>query len=206
MKPFTRQETLIVTAILIFTFTITFYNLNISLRRARDAQRRADIGAITNALNKYRDDFGFSPPSLNGKIVACKGENFEQRYEELKDEIELNTRIFFELLVPCEWGKDALTDVTDDTYEPYLKNIPQDPEAVKGMSYLYLSNSNRFQVLTFMEGKDEEIGYDEAVVQRNLECGAGYICSFGKSYASPLDRSIEDYEKELLEKARSGGG
>jgi hypothetical protein len=86
-----------------------------------------------------------------------------------------------------------------------MKNIPQDPEADKDMSYLYLSNSNRFQVFAFMEGKDEEIGFDEAIVRRNLACGEGYVCSFGKSYASPLDRSIEDYEKELLEKAKSGG-
>ncbi len=204
MKPFTRHEALAVTVIIFFTVSITLYNLNISVRRARDAQRRADIGDLTNALIRYRDDFGFFPPSANDKIVACKGENFEAGLEEIKKDAEFNKEKFFGILVSCEWGEDALRDVTDESYEPYLKVIFQDPGSGKGMSYLYLSNSNRFQIFAYMEGADEEIGYDEAIVRRNLECGEGYICSFGKSYAAPLDRSIDDYEKELLEKAKTG--
>ena len=202
MKPFTRNEALVVIGILLFTASITFYNLNISLRRARDAQRRSDLGAIANALNKYRDDFGFFPPSKDGKLAACKSENFDAGWEEIKKDTKFDRDKYFAILVPCEWGKDALRDVTDDTYEPYLKIIPQDPKTDKGMSYLYLSNSARVQIYTHMEGGNVEIGYDEATVARNLECGKGFICSFGKSHSVPLDRSIEDYEKELLEEAK----
>lgn len=206
MKLFTRNETLVVSGIFVFTLLVTLYNLNISLRRSRDAQRRSDISALTMALKEYRDDFGFYPPSENGKIVACKGENFEAGWNDIKSNIKDDEKFdrekFFSILTVCEWGKDALKDVTDDSYKPYVKVISGDPKGEKGMSYLYLSNSNRFQLFTYMEGGSEEIGYDEAIVKRNLECGEGFICSFGKSYDVPIDRSIEDYEKELLEKAK----
>jgi type II secretory pathway pseudopilin PulG len=208
MKSFTFREVLVVTAIILFTASITLYNLNISLRRARDAQRRADIGAISNAVNKYKDDFGFFPPSHDGKMVACKGDNFEEGWKEIRQEVEKGSKFdrdkFFAILSPCEWGEDALRDLTDDEHQPYMSVLHQDPKADKGMSYLYLSNSNRYQIFSFMEGGDEEIGYDGSIVARNLECGVGYICSFGKHRDSPLDRSIEDYERELLERARTG--
>ena len=202
MKAFTRSETLAVLIIILFTASITFYNLNISLRRARDAQRRSDLGAIANALNKYRDDFGFFPPSKDGKITACKAENFEAGYEEIKKDEKFDREKFFALLIPCEWGKDPLADVTDEEYEPYLRVIPEDPKTETGMKYLYLSNSNRVQIYSYLEGEIDEIGYDEAVVKRRLECGSGFICSFGKSHSVPVDISIEDYEEELLEKVR----
>jgi hypothetical protein len=202
MKLFTRNETLIVSGIFTFTFLVTLYNLNISLRRSRDAQRRSDISALTMALKEYYDDFGFYPPSKDGKIVACKGENFIEGWEDLKDDEEFDRDKFFSILTICEWGEDSLRDVTDDEYEPYMQTIPQDPKTDEGMRYIYLSNSKRFQLYSYMEGAKEEIGYDEKIVARNLECGSGYICCFGKSYSVPVDRSIEDYEKELLENVK----
>lgn len=202
MKLFTRNETIIISGIFAFTFLVTFYNLNISLRRSRDAQRRADVGVLTMAVKEYHDDFGFYPPSKDGKIVACKGENFDEGWDDIKDDEKFDRDKFFSILAPCEWGKDSLQDVTDETYESYVKIIPQDPRADKGMNYLYLSNSNRFQIYNYMEGASEEIGYNEKIVERGLECGETYICSFGKSYGVPVDKSIEDYENELLEKAK----
>lgn len=204
MKPFSKNETFAVTAILLFTFIITFYNLNISLRRSRDAQRRSDIGAIANALNKYHDDFGFFPPSKEGKIAACKGNDFDVGWEELKKNEKFDENKFFELLVSCQWGKDKLADVTDSNYPAYMNVIPGDPKGTEGLAYLYLSNTVRFQIFSYLEGKSDEIGYDESIVKRGLTCGVGFTCSFGKSYASPLDRSIEEYENELLEKAKVG--
>jgi len=206
MKPFTRNEKLAVAAILGFTAIITLYNLNISLRRARDAQRRADIGSISNALNKYRDDFGFFPPSRDGKIVACRGNNFEEGLKDLQDDTKFDTDKFFAILTSCEWGSDSLRDVTDEAYEPYMKIIPSDPQSDQGMSYLYLSNTNRYQIFTFMEGEEEEIGYNSDIVGRQLNCGTGFICSFGKSYDSPLDMSIEEYEMKLLENTNKSNG
>ena len=94
-----------------------------------------------------------------------------------------------------------MRDVTDEAYAPYLINLPQDPQANGGITYLYLSNTKRFQLYTYLEGKESEDGYSPGMVGRNLECGKNYICSFGKSFGeTPLDKSIEKYEQILLEK------
>ncbi len=203
MKPFSKNEVFAVLGILFFIFVLTFLNMQVSLRKARDSQRRADLGEIANALRRYQNDFGFYPPSKDGKILACKGSDFDSGWNEIKNDKEFDQEKFFNLLVPCEWGKDPLKDVTDEAYPPYLKVIPGDPKGNKGISYLYLSNTKRFQIYAYLEGKEKEIGYDKSVVARSLFCGQGYVCSFGKSYGVPLDISIEEYERELLEQSKS---
>lgn len=201
MKPFTRQETLILSLIFIFVAALTAFNLNFSLRRARDAQRKADLGAISDALHKYYEDFGFFPPSLDGKIVACKSVDFDKKFEELKKNSVFDQNRLFTILSPCEWGKDAFRDVTDEKYPPYLATFPQDPKSSEGLTYLYLSNTKRFQLYSFLEGKSGESGFDQTITMRNLSCGISIICSFGKSFGeTPLDKSIEDYENELLQR------
>jgi type II secretory pathway pseudopilin PulG len=206
MKPFSKHETFVVSGILIFVVLITFYNLSISIRRARDAQRKADLGAISDALHKYFEDFGFFPPSENGKILACKSDEFDRKFEEIKKEEIFDRSKFFAILAPCQWGKDSLRDVSDNTYDPYLTSLPQDPKTGKGITYLYLSNTKRFQVYTHLEGGKSEDGYDEGIVKRNLACGPGFICSFGKSSGvTPLDKSIEEYENELIQKGLTTG-
>ena len=107
---------------------------------------------------------------------------------------------FFKTLRGCDWGKDALRDVSDDSYEPYLKNIPNDPKAASGYSYLYISNTNRYQVYAYLEGQNTEVGYREGIVSRKLKCGSN-VCNFGKAYGeTPLEKSIEEYENEISKK------
>lgn len=190
MKFFSKKEASWILVILLLIFSASLYNFKLSLRRARDAQRKADLGAITNALNNYQDDFGFYPPSSDGKIVACQRPSVEKPAE--TDKIDL-----LQIYRSCEWGKDSFRDVFDPGYPPYLKVLPVDPHKTQDVSYLYLSNGSHFQLYVSLEGEDET---QAGIRARNLFCGVK-ICNFGKaSGVMPLDKSIEEYENELLQK------
>jgi type II secretory pathway pseudopilin PulG len=204
MKTFTKKEIIGVTIIFSVVFLITFKGLLTSERRARDAQRRGDLGAISNALYAYQKDFGFFPPSDNGKIKACKADNFSEVEAKMKDLGHFDQNIYFQGLEVCEWGLDSLRDVSDISYPAYMQTLPKDPKTSEGISYLYFSNLSRFQIYSFLEGGKDEDGFDIGIIGRGLKCG-GKVCSFGKSFfPTPLDKSIEEYEQELLEKAKSG--
>jgi len=101
MKPFNRQELIGVVLISLVVFSATWFNLKVAIRRSRDAQRKADLGAISDALGLYNQDFGFFPPSDNGKIKACKADNFDEIVSALsKETFSLNK--FFEGLRSCD--------------------------------------------------------------------------------------------------------
>lgn len=184
MNPFSQQEFKGLAIILLIIVGISLPNFLVSLRRARDAQRRSDIGAIKDSLLRYQADFGYFPFSVDGKIAACEPVT-------KKDEL---TYVFS----ACEWGKDALKDLSDPSYSPYIAKLPLDPDHAKGIAYLYFSNGSRFQIYAALEGKDEA-EYDPAILKRNSACGSK-ICNFGKSFSqTPLDKSIEEYENEINE-------
>ncbi len=198
MKPFTKNELVAAVVILLTTFSLTFYNLRISIRRSRDVQRRSDLGAISDALHKFQEGFGYFPESSEGKIKMCKADNFDEIVERIKGQSEFDRKLYFEGLRSCVWGKDYFRDLLDENYQAYLDIIPQDPKEAEGINYLYLSNTNRFQLYSYLEGENDETGFNEGIVKRNLKCG-DKICNFGKSSGdTPLNVSIEDYERELL--------
>ena len=186
MKFFTRKELLAVVLIFGAIALASLSNFKVSLRRARDVQRKSDVRSVTDALVKYSEDFGPFPLSEDGKTVACRG-----------SETKIDEKGRITGLVACEWGRDSLADISDPAYPPYLLTLPQDPLFEKGYQYLYLSNGKRFQLYASLEGTDEP-EYDPKIIARKLSCGE-FICNFGLSYgATPLDKSIEEYENELL--------
>lgn len=188
MKFFSKKETRAVLTILLVIALISLPNFLVSLRRARDAQRKADLGSIHDGLIRYHDDFGVFPSSIDGKIAACAP-------YEIKKENDRITVIFS----PCQWGESSLTDLSDPSFPPYLKVLPKDPQAAKGFDYLYFSNGNRFQLYATLEGKGED-EYDPKIIARDLKCGKN-ICNSGRAYSkTPLDKSIEEYENELRPK------
>lgn len=202
MKLFSKEETAVVSLILLIILVLSLLNFKTALRRRRDSERRESVSAIANALNNYHRTFGFFPPSEDGKILACKGENYDAVVEQLSKMEKFDTELYFSGLRGCDWGTDELKDLTEDNGEEYLRSIPQDPSWEKGISFLYLSNSSRYQVYSFLEGGIDEIGHNEAIIKRNLSCG-NVICNFGKAYSdTPLEKSIEEYENELLEKLK----
>ncbi|MBU0572265.1 hypothetical protein KKH23_01175 [Patescibacteria group bacterium] len=203
MKSFSKNEILGILIILTLILTASLYNFRISLRRARDAQRKADLGQIADAIGAFQNDFGFYPPSLDGKIVACKKDGVDNYTEYKNSLISKDKEIdLFEIYAPCEWGKDSLSDVFDPEYPPYVNTLPSDPQSSMGAYYTYISNENRFQLYAGLEGKDEDDA-QSVIAERDISCGVR-ICDFGRaSGATPLEKSIEEYENELLqEKAK----
>lgn len=185
MKFFSKSEFKGVLIILAGLIIISVPNFVVSLRRARDAQRKADIGSIQDALFRYQADFGTFPLALDGKIAACGPVTF-------KELNGIKTPVFS----ACNFGKAALTDLSDGSYPAYMKLIPNDPQKSKGYSYYYLSNGSRFQIYGSLEGKSED-EYDESIIKRVIACGSK-ICNFGKSSGkTPLNMSIEEYENSI---------
>lgn len=185
MKFFSKSEFKAVLIIFAGLIIISTPNFIVSLRRARDAQRKADIGSIQDALFRYQGDFGTFPLSIVGKIAACEPVTFEEAGG-------IKTPVFS----PCDFGKASLADLADGSYPPYMKLIPDDPEASKGYSYYYFSNGSRFQIYGSLEGKGED-EYDDSIIKRAIACGEK-ICNFGKSSGkTPLDISIGEYENSI---------
>jgi len=199
MKFFSKNETKAVAIILGLIIIASLFNFRIALRKSRDAQRREDLGTIYNALGTYQSQFGFFPlGSADGKIKACKPENFSELLEKFSKGVEFDTQGYLESLFACDWGASKLTDLGDVFANPYLENIPQDPRTKDGISYFYISNGRRYQIYAYLEGEVDEIGYDASIVRRNLPCG-NHICNFGRAFSTtPLDKSLEEYENELL--------
>ena len=184
MNNFTKSEFKAILIIFACLVVISTPNFIVSLRRARDAQRKADIGSIQDALYRYQADFGSFPLSISGKIAACEPISF----------IEVNG-LKSPVFSACEFGKAVLADLSDRSYPPYLKLIPNDPQASRGPAYYYFSNGSRFQIYGSLEGKSED-EYDESIIKRGIACGSK-ICNFGKSSGrTPLNMSIEEYEKQ----------
>lgn len=196
LTPFTNKEIEITLVLLAVIAVFLIINLKVALRRSRDAQRRADINAISDALGRYQKDFGFFPPSTgDGKILGCKNDNFGPIPGEIKDSEKKD--YFYNMLKGCEWGKDSFSDLNNNNYEAYLKTIPVDPKGGRGYSYKYISNTNLFQLYAYLEGEIVENGYRQGIVDRKLQCGVN-ICNFGKAYGeTPLEKSLEEYENEI---------
>lgn len=191
MKFFTKQELKIVGIILFTISLISFFNFRISIRRARDNQRKNDFGTLQRALEDYSYSVGIVPfSSEDGKILACKDET---TYFDEEKKTWVNIK-------PCEWGEDSLEDFTDSESSVFMNPIPMDPQNLQGVSFVYLSNGKRFQILGHLEGKDEP-EYDSTIEARNIMCGSK-ICNYGRAYDTPLDISIEEYENKLQDKLK----
>lgn len=201
MKFFTRREAVITIIILLLIGVVSFGNFKVALRRERDATRKADMGTLLNALGSYYQDFGFYPPSTeDGRIIACKKEGVTKPADLLIKETDLETKLK-EIFAPCDWGKDSLRDVFDTNYPAYIKTLPADPDAAKGARYIYISDTQHFQIYTSLEGTDEA-EYNPVVFKRDLSCGIR-ICNFGRASGSvPVDRSLEQYVQEQLNKGK----
>jgi len=193
MKIFSKEESLAVVAILLALIIISVPNFQVSLRRARDAQRKNDIGILANSLGLFANNFGSFPLSTsNGEIMACNP-RFSQVGKQVKVDFD-----------PCEWGKNALKDPFGKILPPYIANLPFEPKAEDGLNYFYISNGKYFQIYAHLEGKDEAEN-DPKIARRNIPCGSA-ICNFGRSSGdTPLDKSLEEYENELLEELKGKG-
>lgn len=181
---FTKKELIFVAIVLGVISTVTYGNMQISLRRGRDIQRKNDMRTIHDALIEYQKSHSSFPPSKDGKIVACYGGVDSQGVPQA---------------VPCDWQFDPLPDIFSGTN--YLEHLPTDPLHNQGSRYYYISNGRYFQIYGALEGADEA-EYDPAIVARNIMCG-NRVCNFGRGFnGTPLDKSIEEYENEMRQEQK----
>ncbi len=155
----------------------SYFNFQKSYIRARDVQRKNDLKHIATALSSYQYDFGYYPPSREGKILACGS---------------------FENLRTCEWGADTLRDISDLEYPPYIATLPNDPHQSRNLArYKYISNTQNFQLYASLESKNDA-EYNENVVSLNLDCG-GRMCNFRVTSDDKIQQLIDEIEGVLDE-------
>lgn len=189
MRFFNKEE---IIAILIIFFVLTIVsipNFSLSIKRARDTSRQDDMGSLQGALNNYFKDFGQFPKSTpDGKIIGCVAPGTTPSRDS-----KGNLVVTY---IPCEWGRDGLLNPVDANASNYVNPLPNDPQAQAGMHYVYLSDGTRYQILgSFEDSGNAE--YNKAVLARGISCGAR-LCNFGRGYATtPVNISIEQYEKTL---------
>ncbi len=201
MKPFTRKELSTTVLILILILGLSLYNFKQAIRRSRDNVRKDDITYLRNQMLTFRDKAGYIPYSTDdGRIRACAPGNIDQLIAQLKEK-KITMKDYLQSLEPCEWGNSKLIDYLSET--SYADNIPRDPLFDEGLSYRYVSNGKFFQFYAHLEGEDEEVEVDDAIIRLSISCGSE-LCNYGKTYDQvPLDKSLEEYENELRELNRS---
>jgi hypothetical protein len=191
MKPFTKSEKISLVIIFAVLIVVSIPNFIISLRRARDQVRRDDMGVLVHALDAYVADNRSLPlASSDGLIMDCLKPGDKP--------VKNSKGIWVINFIPCEWGKDALTDLI--TGKVYMPILPRDPDYQKGSNYIYFSDGNRYQIYATMEGMDEA-EVDPKIIALNLMCG-GRVCNVGRAYNVPTDISIEEYDKLILDNVK----
>lgn len=186
-----KSEVLTILGILIFIFLTNFFNFKISERKARDNQRNLDVSAIAEGIELYKIDYGYYPrSSSDGRITACKGPDTKIETDKYGNWVyAAKNKPKLINLAPCQWGQDALMDITDVNYPHYLRLIPKDSQESQGASYRYVSDGEKFQILGAFEGKNLK-EYDKRILKRGIACGIR-ICNFGKdSSNTPLEKSL----------------
>lgn len=150
----TRNELLVVAAILLGIILMALPNFATSRVQARDVQRKNDLRHIRAALAEYFADFSAYPRGKDGKILACGAP---------------------EKLTPCEFAVDGLRDIRDPVYPAYINPLPRDPQHER--TYFYVSNTRNFQLFASLEDTGN-IEYNKAVAKRGIPCGTK-TCNFG---------------------------
>jgi len=65
MKFFNKEETKVVVGVLLVILVLCLYNFRIAERRARDNERRNDLGDLSTGINRYHAKNGVYPNSLS---------------------------------------------------------------------------------------------------------------------------------------------
>jgi len=172
---FSKTEFRFVFVVLSVLVVAIALNLQVSYKKGRDLQRKNDISSIQTALTTFQSAYKTFPMSdSEGRIVGCI-EDPEQ------------TPVVFS---SCEWGVDQFS---------ILEAMPTDPLSTEGWGYYYQSNGKTFQIFVTLE-RNSDPEYKPEVFVRNLPCG-GQTCNFGRAYGNtPLDKSLEEYENEVVDK------
>jgi len=155
---FTLVELLVVIAIIGLLSTIAVVSLNSSRSKSRDTKRMADIHQIITAMQLYYDTNGTYPDTValgcscghaSGSACCLSGKNS----------------------AGCFSGAYSWCSALDSALQPYIANIPDDPENATGYygdAYAYFDAS----VTTWVTpGPALHWGYDQ--VSNSTNCFGG---------------------------------
>ncbi len=160
MKSFTKYEIKSLLIIFLILFGLVALNMSASLRKGRDATRKNDLSAMQKAIDTFYQKYREFPKSTqDGKIIGCFNE---------EPIIDKNTGLVLNA-VSCEWGMSTFENI---------KTMTRDPSYKKGLSYLYVSDGQRYELYVSLEGKKEP-EYTISVVAKNLQCGTK-VCNYGR--------------------------
>lgn len=190
MKFFTKEELKKIGLILVILLGISFINFRGSLTKARDAQRKADTTFIKEKLEEYQSEVGYFPPAgADGRILACKGNSTVINLEFKR----------LENPTACKWGEDSLINYFSATPKTILEKLPIDPQSGGDAKYIYKASASRFQIYASLEATGDA-EFNKKIEALKIKCGTK-LCNFGRSFGdTPLDKTIQQYENELLNK------
>jgi type II secretory pathway pseudopilin PulG len=185
MNFFLKKEKVSLIIIFSILIIVSVPNFILSLLRARDQVRRDDMGVLEDSLSQYYEEFGSFPlSSTDGQIMDCLKPG-DAPYQNDKG-------IWIIDAIACVWGKDALKNLI--TGRTYMTTLPRDPHGDKGVSYLYLSDGERYQLYGAMEGeKEDEV--NPKIISKNLHCG-NKICNIGRFYNCDIVKTIDECARE----------
>lgn len=162
MKIFKKSEYKIVGFSFLLLFVLTAFNINVSLRRGRDNQRKNDLSTLQKALDIYQAKYGIFPLSTDeGLIIGCFSEDVEI---DPKTNRPINAN-------SCFWGQSSFENIS---------LMPRDPKSKDGAEYRYFSDGEHYGLYISLEGKDEP-EYSEAILEKDLQCG-NKMCNYGREY------------------------
>lgn len=156
---FTLIELIVVMAILAILMAIGAGAFTSSLKKGRDSTRKANLRAITNALDMYYNDYGRYPAGdTNGAIVGCSS------------------------VVPITPTPCAINSAFKDANGTmYMQQLPTDP--VSSQKYYYRAPAtNQFQIYARLENTQ-----DPAIITPNpalSSSACGGSCNWGLSSAT----------------------
>lgn len=125
---FTLIEIIIVVALIGIISVVFFVNLSV-IPKARDAQRKADLRQIANALEQYRKDKDQYPSPNSGNVP-----------------------------VNCPVGTPTYFGNAPDCDTTYLNKIPKDPNGStwwRAGNYYYGLSSNSYLLFTCIENTND---------------------------------------------------
>jgi prepilin-type N-terminal cleavage/methylation domain-containing protein len=173
---FTLIELLVAMAIIAILAAISLGSYQNTQRKARDAQRKADLKHLSNALEAYFNDKGHYPlDDAAGNLVGC-GELGE---------------------AGCTWGGE-FSKGTAPTKTIYMVKLPQDPTRYR---YFYDASDDgiSYQIYARLENsKDPVLAKGEGgtvLFYSNTSCSAtGEKCNYG---ISSTNVPVESTEHQL---------
>jgi len=137
---FTLIELLVVISILGILAGLVISNVQGVRERARDSQRKNDLGQIKDALRIYKNDYGIYPAASSGQIVGC-------------GTVATPTA--------CSWGSEFTRGSTT-----YMKELPQDPSSTPTTPLVYTYENpdpDSFTLYALLENEsDSDIGKSQA--------------------------------------------